>query len=195
MIVKAQRQITGACPWNEAPHYLIHNRDRIYGTVGTRRLRAIHSAVGFVVTWTLLSGVYSLRPNVADGTYGQPVSNLWMARIAVFTGFLSALTGTGGPVVLIPILIWIRLPVLTAIGLSQAIQLPIAALASFGNVIYGTPDYVLARLLAAELSIGSWFGEKLVHVTPCTILKRIISEMLVLVGVLILIKVAEYVFR
>src|SRR6266853_6832926 len=35
------RQITEAFPWNEAPHYLIRDRDRIYGSVVTRRLRAM----------------------------------------------------------------------------------------------------------------------------------------------------------
>jgi hypothetical protein len=35
------RQITEAFPWNEAPRYLIHDRDRIYGSVVMRRLRAM----------------------------------------------------------------------------------------------------------------------------------------------------------
>src|SRR5665811_1719556 len=35
------RQLTEAFPWNEAPRYLIRDRDRIYGTVVTRRLRAM----------------------------------------------------------------------------------------------------------------------------------------------------------
>jgi transposase InsO family protein len=35
------RQLTEAYPWNEAPRYLIHDRDRIYGTIVTRRLRAM----------------------------------------------------------------------------------------------------------------------------------------------------------
>jgi hypothetical protein len=35
------RQITEAFPWDEAPHYLVRDRDRIYGSVVTRRLRAI----------------------------------------------------------------------------------------------------------------------------------------------------------
>ena len=35
------RQITQAFPWDEAPHYLIRDRDRIYGSVITRRLRAM----------------------------------------------------------------------------------------------------------------------------------------------------------
>jgi transposase InsO family protein len=35
------RQITEAFPWNMAPRYMIRDRDRIYGTVVTRRLRAM----------------------------------------------------------------------------------------------------------------------------------------------------------
>ena len=35
------RQITEAFPWNEAPRYMIRDRDRIYGAVITRRLRAM----------------------------------------------------------------------------------------------------------------------------------------------------------
>jgi transposase InsO family protein len=34
-------QLTEAFPWSEAPHYLIRDRDRIYGIVVTRRLRAM----------------------------------------------------------------------------------------------------------------------------------------------------------
>ena len=35
------RQLTEAFPWNNAPHYLIRDRDRIYGTIVTRRMRAM----------------------------------------------------------------------------------------------------------------------------------------------------------
>ena len=35
------RQITEAFPWNEVPCYMIHDRDQIYGTIVTRRLRAM----------------------------------------------------------------------------------------------------------------------------------------------------------
>ena len=35
------RQITEAFPWNEGPRYLVRDRDRIYGAVVTRRLRAM----------------------------------------------------------------------------------------------------------------------------------------------------------
>jgi len=35
------RQITEAFPWDDAPQYLIRDRDRSYGTIVTRRLRAM----------------------------------------------------------------------------------------------------------------------------------------------------------
>jgi transposase InsO family protein len=35
------RQLTEAFPWNEAPRYLIRDRDRIYGEVARRRIRAM----------------------------------------------------------------------------------------------------------------------------------------------------------
>ena len=35
------RQLTEAFPWNEAPHYLIRDRDQIYGAVVMRRIRAM----------------------------------------------------------------------------------------------------------------------------------------------------------
>jgi hypothetical protein len=35
------RQLTEAFPWNEAPRYLVRDRDRIYGAVVMRRLRAM----------------------------------------------------------------------------------------------------------------------------------------------------------
>src|SRR5450756_1309464 len=35
------RQLTEAFPWNEAPRYLIRDRDRIYGAVVMRRIRTM----------------------------------------------------------------------------------------------------------------------------------------------------------
>jgi hypothetical protein len=35
------RQIADAFPWNEVPRYMIRDHDRIYGSVVTRRLRAM----------------------------------------------------------------------------------------------------------------------------------------------------------
>jgi hypothetical protein len=38
------RQLTEAFPWNEAPHYLVRDRDQIYGAVVMRRICATNEA-------------------------------------------------------------------------------------------------------------------------------------------------------
>ena len=38
---RVAHQLTEAFPWDEAPHYLIRDRDRIYGSIVTSRLRSM----------------------------------------------------------------------------------------------------------------------------------------------------------
>jgi uncharacterized membrane protein YfcA len=133
---------------------------------------------------TLLSGLNSLRRQESDGI--PTASRKGLLIIGAGTGFLSSLTGTGGPVVLVPILISMRFPVLTAVGLSQPIQLPVAIAATAGNLTYGRLDLILAGILAATLTIGSWGGARLAHVMPRAVLRRIVSVVLVLIGIAVL---------
>ena len=45
------------------------------------------------------------------------------------------LSGTGGPLVLVPILTFLSMPLLAVIGLSQAIQIPIAVFATIESMV------------------------------------------------------------
>jgi uncharacterized protein len=109
--------------------------------------------------------------------------------LGAVTGFLSSVSGTGGPLVLVPILMSMQMPALVAVGLSQIIQLPIAFSASLANVLYGHIDLVLGGILAAALTVGSWGGAKLAHSMPRAILRTLVSVMLIIVGTSILAKV------
>jgi len=135
---------------------------------------------------TLLSGLNSLRSQKIIETADTRVSNGVLVTVGGVTGFLSSLTGTGGPLVLVPIMISMSVPVLTAVGLSQAIQLPVAIAATAGNILYGKLDLVLGGVLAASLTVGSWYGTKLAHVVPRATLRGIVSAVLVVIGAFIL---------
>jgi uncharacterized membrane protein YfcA len=111
------------------------------------------------------------------------------------TGFLSSISGTGGPLVLVPIVMSMSVPVLVAVGLSQVIQLPVAIAATVGNVLYGHLDLVLGGILAASLTVGSWYGAKLAHAVPRATLRRVVSIVLVAVGMFILGNVAWRLWR
>ena len=64
------------------------------------------------------------KQNQIDGS--APIRPVFYVFFGFVVGFGSALTGTGGPVLLIPILMFMNIPVLVAIGISQVVQLPIA---------------------------------------------------------------------
>lgn len=102
--------------------------------------------------------------------------------IGFVTGFGSAITGTGGPLILVPIAIFLGLPVLTAIGLAQAIQIPIAAFASAGNWMSGNLNLELVMVIAPVLVAGSFFGAWLVHRLPLEPIRKLIAFLLVFVG-------------
>lgn len=136
----------------------------------------------------LCSGVYNLRSVPPVGGTAGRTSRTSLVVIGVIVGVLSAMTGTGGPLVLVPILMWRRVPVLVAIGLSQAVQLPIAVLATVGNVAYGTLDVRMGILLGLGLLAGTWGGAHMAHAMPRSALERLASFMLLGIGALILVR-------
>ena len=77
----------------------------------------------------------------------------------------SGFTGTGGPVILIPLLILARQPLATTVAAAQIIQLPIALCASAAHAAAGSLDLPLACLIGAVLLGGSlagqWLGRRL----------------------------------
>ena len=134
---------------------------------------------------TVLSGMNSLRHEKRAALQAEVVPASLLLLIGAGTGFASSVSGTGGPLVLVPILMAMKLPVLTVIGLSQAIQLPIAIVGTFGNYLYGELDWYLGLILALALMIGSWQGARLAHVVPRELLRRIVSVVLIVIGAFI----------
>ncbi len=145
--------------------------------------KSLEVGIGLV---TAVAGIYSLRAHPSAEAAGRTIAVPALLAIGAVTGFASSVSGTGGPLVLVPILISMSLPVLTAIGLSQAIQLPIAIVATFGNYRYGNLDWRLGVVLALALAMGSWQGAKLAHAVPRNLLRRIVSVVLTTIGVFIL---------
>jgi uncharacterized membrane protein YfcA len=144
---------------------------------------------------TAASGIQALPARRGgDGVRSVALSSPALGSIGAVTGFGSALSGTGGPLILVPILIWLELPVLTAIALSQAIQLPIAVLATAGNYFSGNLDLTLGVLLAIGLAVGTFAGARIAHAVPHTALRRAVAIVLIVVGAAIAIKVTARLF-
>jgi len=147
----------------------------------------LEGVIGFLV---LLSGVQALR---GPSDTAESVANLKPMSLMVIglaTGFGSSITGTGGPLVLIPILIWMQVPILTAVGLSQVIQIPIALLATAGNLTFGRIEWLIGMGIATLLVLGVVVGARIAHRISRVVLKRFIAFALLLVGAAMLMRTA-----
>ncbi len=135
-----------------------------------------------------ISGLSALLQKPAQRTADSRPHRFGLVAIGMVTGFGSALTGTGGPVLLLPILFLLNMPAQAAIGVSQAIQLPIAAFASVGFYLYGTIDFVLGALLGMIQAIGVIVGAQVAHKVSASQLRRIVAIALVAVGLFMIVR-------
>ena len=148
---------------------------------------ALELLIGLLI---IASALNTLRGKGPLGAEPRTLAKSSLIVIGVVTGIGSSMSGTGGPLVLIPILLWLHVPVLAAVGLSQVIQLPISAFATAGNILYATIDVAVAAALSVLLMIGVWFGARIAHRVSSLALKRFVSLVLLGVGLMMLVRVA-----
>ncbi len=132
---------------------------------------------------TAAAGIHALlhhRNAARDGATALSAPTL--TATGAVTGVASAVTGTGGPLVLVPVLLWLEVPVLSAVASAQVIQLPIAAAATGSNVLGGTLDVMLGLALGGGIALGTAAGAKAAHALPTALLRQLVAALLVVVG-------------
>lgn len=113
----------------------------------------------FIALLCLASGLHALLLKPAPRK-GIP-STASLGTLGVLVGYASAISGTGGPVTLIPVLLALRAPASSAIALGLAAQLPIALSATTVYAIEGRIDLRLGVTLGALLVAGTYAGARL----------------------------------
>lgn len=108
---------------------------------------------------------------IGTGRFDQPLP---LIAVGLLTGTGSSLSGSGGPLVLVPALVWLNWPVLTAVGLGQLIQIPISLLADVANFQAATIDVPLGLAIAATLTIGVTLGARIAHHQPAALLRKVV---------------------
>ena len=145
-----------------------------------------------IALFVVAAGINAMRSQKSMEHSSNITNRYALIFIGILTGIGSALTGTGGPLFLVPIMVSLKVAAHTAIGFSQAIQFPIASLATFSNFLYGSVDLIVGGLVAGGVIIGSIFGAKLAHLFSTTLMHRILSVVLVAVGVIMIGRVLVY---
>jgi uncharacterized membrane protein YfcA len=161
-------------------------------------LSSVISAQGlefFIAVLIIFVGVNAVLNGGQLAENQRNLEKTTLVGLGAITGIGSALSGTGGPLILVPILVWLKVPVLTAVGLSQAVQLPVATLATMGNFIYGSVDITIGVTLALALMIGSSIGARIAHSVSGSTLKNIVAWVLVAVGIFMVLRLAWNLFE
>lgn len=139
-------------------------------------------ALALLAVLTLVIGLRVLFVNAAGRRLQEPARSTPALPIGLFTGFASAITGTGGPMVLTPILLGRGVPVLTAISTGQAVQLPIALTATAGNLALADVDIGAGVVIGLMLVPGALIGRRLAAALPLVALSKLVGATLVAAG-------------
>jgi uncharacterized protein len=111
----------------------------------------------FIAVLALASGLHALLSPRASSE-GELPSRPTLAALGLAVGYGSAVSGTGGPVMLIPLLLALRTPARAAVALGIAAQLPIVVTATAINAMASRIDFQLGGMLAVLLALGTLGG-------------------------------------
>ncbi len=140
----------------------------------------------------VMAGVYTLAavrgmPNPVLHDFPRAQLALLFA-VGAFVGFGSGLTGGGGPVFSVPIMIVLGFPPLLTIGTSQVVSILASGSGTIGNLTYGAVDFHVVGLIVVFEVVGVLLGAKIVHAVNQTAVRRFVAWLCVVVGLWMIVK-------
>ena len=128
------------------------------------------------------AGIQAVRKTGHMAAKTRTMSTHMLIVLGALVGFGSSLTGTGGPLILLPILMFAGVNVLQAVGLAQAIQIPIGIFATASNLMMSRIDLELGAWLTVTVVIGVYVGANFIHTQAPDKLRYWIGPALILAG-------------
>lgn len=138
--------------------------------------------VGLLAAITLASGVSNLLPSRRTTGARTDLPAALAVAVGAGVGFGSAMTGTGGPVLLVPVLLALDLAVLETIALGLFVQLPIVSFATAGYLSAGEVDVAWGTAFGVVAAVGMLVGMGVARRTRPEGLRRVAACVLVLTG-------------
>ncbi|MGB7776611.1 MAG: sulfite exporter TauE/SafE family protein [Pseudolabrys sp.] len=126
------------------------------------------------------AGISSLR--TPAGKNDSKLAPDTLGGLGAVTGFLSVISGTGGPLICLPLLLWKGMEVRRALLLAQAAQLPVAATATLVNGYSASLDFAAAGIVGVSIVAGMLAGIGVSRKIDTGILRTCIAWSLVVAG-------------
>ena len=138
----------------------------------------------------IFAGTYILFParrgyeNYRDGRSGR--QQLLLMIVGALAGFGSGLSGAGGPLFSVPMMLACGFVPLAVIGASQVLQIVAALSGTLGNLQFGSIDFLLAGWITLFELAGTVAGARTAHAATVTALRRAAAGVCVLTGLIML---------
>jgi uncharacterized membrane protein YfcA len=137
----------------------------------------------------VFAGLYVLLPGRRGdsfrGTRG-PAAQALLACVGAAAGLGSGLSGAGGALFSVPMMIALGFVPLASIGASQVLQIVVAASGTIGNLQFGSVDFRTAAWVSAFSLAGVALGARAAHAVSVAVLRRMAAGLCIAVGLLML---------
>ena len=140
----------------------------------------------------VFAGGYILLPRrsaMSEHRDGRSRGQQWsLLVVGAVAGFGSGLSGAGGPLFAVPMMLVLGFAPLAAIGASQVLQIVAALFGTMGNLRYGSIDFQLGAAVMALEVVGILVGAQAAHLASTAVLRRTAAGLCVITGIVMLVR-------
>lgn len=140
----------------------------------------------------VFAGVYILLPARRGGAnqhaFRDEKHPALLLGVGAVSGFGSGLSGAGGPLFSVPLMLVLGFAPLASIGASQVLQIVAAVFGTIGNLQFGSVDFVTAAWITVFELAGVIAGSYAAHAISVTALRRLAAGLCIVVGVYMLVR-------
>jgi uncharacterized membrane protein YfcA len=140
----------------------------------------------------VFAGVYIVLPARRGGAnqhdYRDARHSGLLLGVGAVSGFGSGLSGAGGPLFSVPLMLVLGFAPLATIGASQVLQIVAAIFGTLGNLQFGSVDFVTAAWVTVFELAGVIAGSRAAHAVSVTALRRMAAGLCIVVGVYMLVR-------
>jgi len=138
----------------------------------------------------VFAGIYVLLPSRrGEGSYRDgrgAAQQALLACVGAAAGFGSGLSGAGGALFSVPMMIALGFVPLAAIGTSQVLQIIVAFSGTLGNLQFGSVDFRTAAWVSVFSLLGVVLGARAAHAVSVAVLRRMAAGLCIAVGLFML---------
>lgn len=140
----------------------------------------------------IFSSLYTMRPTPAVSlatALDKKRQGYLLLLVGCGVGFLSGLTGIGGGLVSIPLMLTLGFPTFATIGTGQVLQGIVAIFGSISNIRNDFVDFSLVWWVTLVEVLGVFVGVKVAHMLPLALLKKSVSFFCLILGLYMFINI------